>query len=61
MGIYETLEQRAFGIQRWLKDHYPQVSEEQKHLDDGTIERQYWHYGYYIAINDVLRLLARNN
>ena len=28
--------------------------EEQKHLDIGTSERVYWHYGYGMAIRDIL-------
>jgi len=30
------------------------LTEEQKHLDEG-LEREYWHYGYAIAVRDILR------
>jgi len=30
------------------------LTEEQKHLDEG-LEREYWHYGYAIALRDILR------
>jgi len=29
------------------------LTEEQKHLDEG-VEREYWHYGYAMAISDIL-------
>ncbi len=32
----------------------------QKHLDADTTERAYWHHGYYMALNDALRLLQRD-
>lgn len=43
--------------QRWLKDNHPAVLEEQKHLDEGTMERAYWHYGYMAALRDILKLM----
>jgi len=30
------------------------LMKEQKHLDNNTEARAYWHYGYAIALNDVL-------
>jgi len=30
------------------------ASKEQKHLDTCSIERIYWHYGYLIALKDIL-------
>ena len=32
---------------------------EQMHLDEGR-ERDYWHYGYAIALTDVLRMLEED-
>ena len=37
-----------------MEDAKPLI-EEQKHLDDGTEARAYWHYGYAMAIDDILR------
>ena len=31
------------------------LTKEQKHLDKNTIEREYWHYGYAIALMDVYK------
>ena len=30
----------------------------QAHLDAGTSEQAYWHYGYAVALQDVLALLG---
>jgi nucleoside 2-deoxyribosyltransferase len=30
---------------------------EQRHLDAGTDERTYWHYGYASALKDIVRIL----
>ena len=30
-----------------------------KHLDDGTVERTYWHAGYVVAMQDALRMIDR--
>ena len=48
-------EKRADGIREWLKENAPEVVDEQKHLNDRSVERAYWHYGYMIALRDVLR------
>lgn len=49
---------RRRGDQRaWLNEHAPEVFEEQSHLNEGSRERTYWHYGYMVALSDVLRLL----
>ena len=34
-----------------------EVTEEQRHLDGGSPEREYWHYGYASALKDVLTML----
>jgi len=33
------------------------ASRNQRHLDEGTTERTYWHYGYASALKDVLGIL----
>ena len=35
-------------------EQYKDIIEQQNHLDKGSIEQIYWHYGYYIALRDVL-------
>ena len=39
----------------WLKSNHPEVFTEQKHLDAGTPERAYWHYGRWSALKDIRR------
>ncbi len=52
------VEKRVDDLREWLKQNAPEVFTEQKHLDDGTRERAYWHYGYMVALRDVLRFLT---
>ena len=53
------LEKRAKGIQRWLDENGRGCQEEQLHIRAGTNEKIYWHYGYMVALMDVLRYLGR--
>jgi len=46
---------RRDNIRDYLLQRHPELRE-QKHLDAGTVERAYWHYGYMIALSDVLCL-----
>jgi hypothetical protein len=34
-----------------------EAQREQRHLEEGTSERTYWHYGYASALKDVLDIL----
>jgi hypothetical protein len=52
---------RSNDLSAWLKKNHPEVFTEQKHLDEGSVERAYWHYGYMVAIQDVLRLLSKED
>ena len=47
------LEKRIAPLATWLADHAPYCTAEQAHLDEGTRERAYWHYGYVLALTDV--------
>jgi hypothetical protein len=55
--VVEALRQRADGIDSWLGEIGSLCKSEQKHCDEGTVERVYWHYGYAVAVKDVLDLL----
>jgi hypothetical protein len=57
IGANELLKNRADELRSWLDENAPQCSEEQRHLDEGTAERAYWHYGYLSALQDVARLI----
>ena len=52
----EPLENRRDGIGEWIKEFAPYIAADQKHLDENTPERAYWHYGYRAALVDVLNL-----
>ncbi len=51
----------AEGLQRWLEENAPECWEEQRHLDAGTTQRTYWHYGYLCALRDVLGRKSSDN
>ena len=34
-----------------------EAQRDQRHLEEGTSERTYWHYGYASALKDVLGIL----
>jgi len=51
------LAERRDGIREWLAQQGEDTEFEQKHLDDGSSERAYWHHGYQAALDDLLRLL----
>jgi len=46
-------EKRANGLSVWLKENHREWFEEPKHLNRGTQERIYWHYGYLVALRDI--------
>jgi hypothetical protein len=58
VGDFSPLETRAKGISDWLKKNGRGCFEEQKHLDQNTQERIYWHYGYMSALVDVVCYLT---
>jgi hypothetical protein len=53
-----ALEGRARAISDWLKENGRGCFDEQKHLDQDSQERIYWHYGYLVAMRDVYRYLT---
>jgi hypothetical protein len=59
--IAEALHRRADEIDAWLAEIGGSCKVEQKHCKEGTVERTYWHYGYMMALRDVLDLLERNS
>ena len=57
MSNVERLRAREEEQTAWLLAHHPEVFAEQRHLDEGSQARAYWHYGYLVALRDVLKLL----
>lgn len=58
--VRAKLSKRVKSTGQWLRKNAPNCFQEQKHLEEGTAERAYWHYGYMAAIEDVLNLLSRS-
>ena len=54
----EKLQRRISDIAGWLELNAPECSKEQRHLEEGSHERTYWHYGYMVALRDALALLT---
>jgi hypothetical protein len=54
-----ALEARVRDLREWLREHGPDCATEQKHLDEGSAERTYWHYGYLSALIDTLAQLRK--
>ena len=50
------LQRRRDGIRQWLDDEAPYTAGDQRHLDQNTPERAYWHHGYQAALDDVIAL-----
>ncbi len=53
----QALSDKAAALTRWLAENAPTCENSQKHLDPGTIEQAYWHYGYVCAVRDVLAIV----
>lgn len=56
-AIRTVLKQRAYDLARWLAQTVPDPRKEQRHLDAGSPEWAYWHYGYLVAVRDVHALI----
>lgn len=54
----EKIEGRIRDLRGWLDANAPHCLAEQKHLEEGSHERVYWHYGYMVALRDTLALLT---
>ncbi len=47
------IRKRIEELANWLDQEDAARLVDQKHLDAGTVERLYWHLGYFQALNDV--------
>lgn len=56
-ALLDKFKKREVGLTQWLNDTAPHCFDDQKHLDEHSVERVYWHYGYMVAIRDMLRAL----
>ena len=56
----KSVGERADELAAWICETSSDSVSEQSHLNEGSREQAYWHYGYMVALRDVLRLLADN-
>ena len=57
--LLNRIKRRADSLDAWLAENAPYVTADQKHLDENTPERAYWHHGYAAAMRDALYLSKR--
>jgi hypothetical protein len=50
---------RIAHLEQWIDENGDGCKETQGHLDEGTPERVYWHYGYLVALRDVTKFLSQ--
>ena len=60
MDALDKISQREQAIKEWLSKNAPYIDGDQKHLDEGSSERAYWHYGYLVALRDIRSLLTKD-
>ena len=53
-SLEQMIQERISGLER---DGGDIASNDQRHLDQGTDERAYWHHGYASALRDILHFL----
>jgi len=58
--MHNKIERRCAGTLEFLKSDYPWIFQDQRHLDAGSEERGYWHYGYLSALQDTEKLKESN-
>lgn len=56
-----AISDKVEGLTRWLRENAPYCETAQKHLDEGSLEQAYWHYGYLCAVRDVLSMIERRS
>jgi hypothetical protein len=54
----DRVRRRIAALERWLRQHGVHVSRVQAHLDEGSLERLYWHYGYLAGLRDALNTVT---
>jgi hypothetical protein len=55
---FEEVRERADELAEWIGESSADLVGEQRQLEEGSREQAYWHYGYMVALRDVLRFMA---
>jgi hypothetical protein len=50
----QVISDRIDHLTGWLAENASDCESAQKHLDEGTAEQVYWHYGYLCALRDMV-------
>ena len=49
------MECRRDDLLEWLQRHATHDIQDQNHLEEGSAEQTYWHYGYLVAVSGCAR------
>jgi hypothetical protein len=55
------IKKRADELEEWINQNGKGCKKIQRHLDKNTPEKIYWHYGYLVALRDVIRLSEKGS
>jgi hypothetical protein len=58
---FRKIEDRCRELREWIHHKAPHCATEQKHLEEGSLERGYWAHGYLSALQDVVQLFSRDS
>ena len=56
--MIDAIQKRIHDTQEFLLRESPECFTEQKHLNEGSQERVYWHYGYLAALKNIREQLG---
>lgn len=59
MHSENVIRRRIAVLDAWLRAQGVDVKQEQAHLNEGSRERLYWHYGYLSGLRDAVNALVR--
>ncbi len=54
----DAVRARVAKMRQWIQKYGQGCQNRQTHLEPGSVERVYWHYGYLSALQEVERLLS---
>ncbi len=57
-AAFARIEQLRLQIESFVLTECEQVVGAQEHLDEGTPARAYWHFGYMMALRDLLDIMS---
>jgi len=58
VDVLSRIKERELASFEWLKANAPEVLDVQRLQCCGASEHIYWHYGYAMALRDVMRMLS---